>query len=455
MEIWPNVILMTIDSLRADHVSCLGYSNQITPNIDNLAKKGALFSQVISNGAGSVTSFPSIMTSTYSLMNPNSRAHATGTFWVRLSDKHSTIAEVLKSKGYSTVAFINRKMDISSIFGYHRGFDDFNEFLETIERNSFITWMLQKLNTLRGNKSIRADIINEKAIVWLKNHRQKPFFLWLHYMDVHTPPNPKNISVLKRTEAIRLGAKIQGSSVNLSAKETNCLVELYDQEIRYVDNRIGILFDRLAEMDITLDNTYFILLSDHGDQFMEHGEWGHGRLYDEVIHVPLIISGPDIKENTLIENQVSLLDLAPTIIDLLKIPKIKTFLGKSLLPLLDQKVHKQNKNYVISEELTRDFSCRTDNWKYIIHDRTNTHELYNLRTDPKEKMNLASKHSEKVKELNGIISKHTLMEERVDSLISKGRDLFSSEEMEILKKYPKKDIAFLSKVFGIPRAANC
>ena len=117
MEIGPNVVLMTIDSLRADHVSCLGYSNQITPNLDNLAKKGALFSQVISNGAGSVTSFPSIMTSTYSLMNLNSRAHVTGTFWVKLSDIHSTIAEVLKSKGYSTVAFINWKMDISSIFG--------------------------------------------------------------------------------------------------------------------------------------------------------------------------------------------------------------------------------------------------------------------------------------------------------------------------------------------------
>jgi len=455
MKIRPNAILITIDSLRVDHVGCLGYPSQTTPNLDNLAKRGALFSQVISNGAGSVTSFPSIMTSTYSLMNPNSRAHTTGAFWVKLSDKHSTIAEVLKSQGYSTVAFINRKMDISSIFGYHRGFDDFNEFLGTAKRNSLITWMLQKLNTLRGNKSIRAEIINKEAIVWLKNHMQKPFFLWLHYMDVHTPPNPKNISILKRIEAIRLGKKIHGSSPDLSKSEMNCLIELYDREIRYVDNCIGIFINQLAEMDITLANTYFILVSDHGDQFMEHGEWGHGRLYDEVIRVPLIISGPDIKESTSVKTQVSLLDLAPTIIDLLKISKVKAFMGKSLLPLLDEKAQVLNKNYVISEELTRDFSCRTDDWKYVRHDRTNTHELYNLRKDPDEKVNLASNHSEKVDELNELISKHTLAEERVDRLISKGRGLFSSEEMEILKRYPKKDAAFLSKVFGIPRAPNC
>ena len=123
---------------------------------------------------------------------------------------------------------------------------------------------------------------------------------------------------------------------------------------------------------------------------MEHGEWGHGRLYDEVLHIPLIICGPNINKNIVVEEQISLIDVAPSIIDLLDIRKVETFHGRSLLPLIEGEERTQGHNYIISEEIGSNFSCRTKNWKYIRYDRINTHELYNLQIDPKEKTNLAN-----------------------------------------------------------------
>jgi len=437
------VILITVDSLRADHLNCLGYDKPTTPNIDALARKGVLFSKAFSNGGGSATSFPSIMTSTYASMNIPSNRH--NAFWIKLSEKWSTIAEVLKHAGFYTAAFKNFKDDLCSIFGYNKGFDLFDEIIHLNDKT--IDKMYRKIRYLQGYKYVRANKINQRAISWC-NKTKENFFLWLHYMDVHLPYNPKNISLPNRIQTIKLVKKMQNEPDHLSQQEIEKVTDLYDAEIRYLDSRIGELLSKLMKIGIAPDETLFILLSDHGDQFMEHGEFGHGRLYDEVLHVPLILCGPDIKRNTVIQEQVSLLDVAPTITHLLGIETVETFCGTSLLPLVEGENGKTS--HVISEEIGQDYSCRTQNWKYIRHDRSDTYELYNLQVDPKEKLNVLYEYPEIVEELDQILNQHIEMEKRVSKSIINERD-FSEEEQESLKKVRLRNQHFASKVLGLPR----
>jgi len=424
-----NVILITIDCLRVDCIGCLGHRHQATPNIDDLVRNGVLFSQAISNGVGTPESFPSIMTSTYPLMSPNSGG-LHDSFWVKLSSKWHTIAEVLRSREFSTAAF-NANPWLTSIFHYDRGFDIFDDSLKSYRRNNVFDKLRRKLGTLRGDKFLRAKLINKKAFSWLRNNLDR-FFLWLHYMDVHSPYNPKKISKLKRIDAIRLERKISRNPQTFSKKELERWKSFYQEEIAYVDREIGFFLDELEHIGISSDNTFLILTADHGEQFMEHGEWGHGRLYDEVLRVPVIVNGPGIIRNTVIENQVSLLDLAPTIVDLFNIPKVQTFLGTSLVPMMKDGGAKSNK-YVISETLTQNFSCRTEDWKYIT-DRKDRRELYNLQVDPNEKTNLASRETKKVKELNAIVSKHILMEEKAKQSIPEEHAVLHKKEMEVIKE---------------------
>jgi arylsulfatase A-like enzyme len=166
---------------------------------------------------------------------------------------------------------------------------------------------------------------------------------------------------------------------------------------------------------------------------LKHSEWCRGRLYDEVLHGPLIISGPESDGHTFIKDQVSLLDLGTTIVDLLNIPKVESFLGTSLLPLINGKTRKSKPHYVISETLSQNFSCRTTDWKYITDTKTR-HELYNLQKDPEEKKNVAEANPEKVKELSMIISKHVSMVKKANPSMLEKRDLLSAEEQKILEE---------------------
>ena len=203
-----NAILITIDALRADHLSCLGYHRKTTPQLDEIAKHGILFKNAISNGASTPTSFRPILTSTYHSMYNDDRY---------LSKYRLTIQEALKRHGYSTAAFHSNPY-LSGYFGYNRGFDTFVEIsdfkkgdlFKGIETKGFeslfhkflfelklMKFKLKKLYKFsKGEVYAKANTLNEKAIAWLKEHPEK-FFIWLHYMDVHTPYTPpKELSLI-------------------------------------------------------------------------------------------------------------------------------------------------------------------------------------------------------------------------------------------------------------------
>ena len=430
-----NLILITIDCLRADHLSCLGYSKKTSPNLDYLASTGVLFSQAISVASSTPPSFISLFTSTYPLMYGGQ---------VYVTDLRTTLAQVLRDHGYHTAGFHSNPW-LASLYGYHRGFDNFDDDTQKLSYQSLLSRPREAVKRLIGTTGrlydflskmyvalvppspcCKAEVLNKRAISWLCDNASD-FFLWLHYMDVHEPylPSSRFTSALKRAHILELQRRADHSPASLSSEEVNELIDLYDTQIGYVDEMIGSLLHTLKQKNV-LDNTFVIVTADHGQQFREHGGYLHGlHLYDEVIHVPLIVAGPGLGRQV-IGQQVSLLGLAPTILEILEIDKPKAFLGESLAPLL-MGTTKVGALTAISEEgrtkrgydmrrprlcaSRRKISFRTGKWKYI-YTEGKQGELYALEDDPKETQNLIDVSPEIAAELRASVMDHIQFEDK-------------------------------------------
>ena len=432
-----NLILITVDCLRADHLGCLGYPKRTTPNLDYLASKGVLFSQAISVAHWTSPSFIAILTSTYPLMYGGQ---------LRITDSRTTVAQVLKEHGYHTATFPSNPW-LSSYFGYHRGFDAFDDSFSKISPESLLRKPRSLVKRIIGTKGklyhflaqlyasmsiypLGSDL-NGKAVRWLRDNPSN-FFLWMHYMDIHElySPSRRIISPFERYHLSKLTYRAVRNPGSLSPEEVNKLINLYDAKISYVDKIIGSLLRTLKPNDM-LDNTFVVITADHGQQLMEHGYYGHNvGLYDELIHVPLIIIGPGLPSQV-ISQQVSLLDLAPTILDMLGIEKPRAFLGNSLLPLITGNKVQPGDLPAISETDSiadathprpwepvsqldthqRVISFRTCKWKYIYNEGKQD-ELYHLENDPGETQNLIDAEPEITAELRAKIMAHIEFEDR-------------------------------------------
>lgn len=407
----PNIILITIDALRFDHLDCYGYHRNTSPYIGSLAAKGALFSQAISNGGQTPDAFPSILASAQPRV-----AH-----FGSMSKPRTMLAEKLKEVGYQTASFHSNPL-LSRYHGYDRGFDLFIDSLGESGLFRRRIWVRTKVGSLHRltNKTlsklskilspvlsrvgqepiITAEMINSRALSWLKEHR-KGFFLWLHYMDVHSPylASPQYLrqfhdQTVTHRKIIKLCREMLEDPAKLSPDEVTTLINLYDAQIRYVDDNISSL---LTSLDVDLTNTIIIITADHGEEFGEHGKFGHRSLYDGIMRVPLMIVGPGIKAGTVVNKQVSLIDLAPTITDLVGIDSVPHFQGQSMLPVMKGVESAAQGTISTFNELgsgRRYIAYRTPEWKYIRTEglgEVNTlisEELYNLRDDPKEGRNL-------------------------------------------------------------------
>lgn len=423
-----NVIFITVDCLRADHLGCMGYPLKTTPHLDSLAAQGALFTEAYAVGPVTPVSFMSLMTSSYPLMYEG---------YTTISDQRTTLAEVLADHGYSTAAFHSNPF-LSRFYRYDRGFQTFydniefgtrkqNKIVTVIKKNNRIFNVLKKVyNQFKRKKQphATADELNRKVLSWVKSCAD-PFFLWVHYMDVHAPyipPDAYMAELMTAHEIEHLHELLVYRQNELSAHDVEMIISLYDAEIQYVDHAVHWLLDH-----IPLDNTLVIITSDHGDEFGEHGEFLHGpKLYDELLHVPLIIQGPGIPQ-TVVTEPVSLLDIAPTILDFLNIEPPTLFQGESLLPVtavkrsgvISEVSHKGKKVKFDPEE--RLVSYRTKKWKLIYG--KNSRELYDLENDPQETTNVKEQYSKKVEEFTSIILNHIATEDTAQKT--------SREEMKI------------------------
>lgn len=405
-----------------------------------------------------------------------------------------TLAEVLKKHGYVTAGFCAGNIYISRFFGYQKGFDMFQDFIilePGVERarerkgrlaplRRFARQILEDTgrydpafflfsNTLQGKKNI-ADMaksesaypfeggktLNEHAVAWLSRSLDSPFFLWLHYMDVHFPYLPR-VPHHPPSLYARFALSLIFLLLKLYSYPRRVLVNLYDDRILDMDKIIAQFLDWLKDQGF-YENTLIVLTADHGEEFWEHGGWVHGaRLYDELLRVPLIMAGPGLPQGTIVPRQVGLIDLPPTILDLLGIEeKVEGFQGTSLLSWLGDNQSGMSNRYVFSEEvhlggrrpplwnqdrkgdqLYRIRSCRSEDWKYIWDEEGDKEELYYLHLDPKETHNLADSQPEMARLFESIMRDQFAGVDSSPSpaAINETRNAFSQqEEKEIVRR---------------------
>jgi arylsulfatase A-like enzyme/Tfp pilus assembly protein PilF len=351
----PNVILITIDTLRPDHLGCYGYKSIQTPHIDQLALESARFTTVVSQVPQTLPSHCSILTSTYPMSHG-----VRDNVGYRLDDSKTTLAEVLKQRGFQTGAFVGSYV-LDSRFGLGQGFDAYDDHFNP-EKNPDGFLKLEQLER-------RGDEVVNHAIQWIGNtNSQSPFFAWIHLYDPHDPYDPPP------------PFKVRYRS------------NLYDGEIAYADEQVGRLITFLSKRGL-YDKTLIVLTSDHGESFGEHREFKHGYfLYDTTLLVPLLIKPIRHAFGKLtIEEQVRLVDVAPTILQILELPRVADFQGMGLLGLLAGK-QKQLQLEAYSETFyPAQFgasslrSLRRAGSKFIEAPKP---ELYDLKADPGELRNV-------------------------------------------------------------------
>lgn len=380
-----NVLLITLDTTRSDHLGCYGYTMPTSPRLDGFARSGTLFTNAYSTASVTPVSHASILTGQYPYEHGLRVLH--GLSENRLPDGAVTLAEILRDAGYETAAFISA-FPAGSRFGLNQGFKRFDEaFLEEpIER---IVGSDGTVNT-RRNQRRAADTTNI-ALDWLASV-PKPFFAWLHYFDPHDP------RIVPPREFLMQFA-IPTDSMS------NKLKRLYDIEIRYMDQQIGRVFDALDAMGRAAD-TVVVIVSDHGQGLGDHDWWAHGILYQEQIRAPLIIRAPGMPAGRRVQHLVRTVDVAPTILDLVGLDpgSLGHADGLSLVPMLEGEstdpgyvAYADSVNMLtyrsalgtsdVKNEML--FALTNGRWKYIHHlIREYESELYDLVRDPRELSNL-------------------------------------------------------------------
>jgi arylsulfatase A-like enzyme/Tfp pilus assembly protein PilF len=349
-----SVLLVSVDTLRADHLGSYGYSAAATPVMDGVAARGLRFAQAATTVPLTLPAHTSLMTGTFPTYNG---VRDNGGFYV--DDSLTTLAETLKDQGYRTGGFIGAFV-LDRRWGIAQGFDTY-----------FDDFDLSKFDMTAGLDAAQRpgkDVV-DRALAWLALDREQPFFAWVHLYDPHAPYRPP--------EPIRsrFPATLEGA---------------YDGEIATADEQIGRLLSALKDSG-QLDSTIVVVVGDHGESLGEHGELQHGFfIYDAALHIPLIIAGPGVPAKAVSE-QVRIVDVMPTVLELLSVPQPEGVQGQSLMPLargeaLDLLAYSETwypRYHYGWSELT---SVRDGRFKFIAAPRR---ELYDITADPGETKDLS------------------------------------------------------------------
>lgn len=382
------VVLVTIDTLRADYVGSYGAKQVKTPILDRLAREGVRFETAISPAPITMPSHASLMTA---LDPPAHGVHANGKF--RLPDSIPTLAEQFQRAGFATAGFVAAVV-LDRRYGLARGFDLYDDRMG-YRRN---------IRGVTGAYSERtADQMTDAVRAWLETAPDR-FFLWVHYYDPHgnyDPPRgfrPKTAPRLKNANRADI---IEIAEVMFPP--------LYAGEIYFVDTELGRLL-RIIDNRFPDDETLVVVTSDHGESLAEHGEITHTlTVYDATQKVPLLMKGAGLPSGRVVESPVRLIDVAPTILEYAGLPALDGSTGVSLLPWIRDQRRDSLTAYVETLETNLGYGwspvlgLRTDRYKYL---RTVRPELYDLTRDPRELENLASTESAVAAELDRDLAAH-------------------------------------------------
>ena len=406
-----NIVLITLDSLRADHCSFMGYHRETTPTIDKMAKEGLYFENAISSGVATPTSMFGIFTGEYPFTSYEVDK-LNGNDWRKEIKSKKTLAQVLRKKGYFTGA-IHANPAASSFFGFSKGFQYFQDFMKGKKQSGVLSSFFNKLGFGSFYENVRAVIKRESTstdwkrlipeIIDLKEKRKTPYFLWILLLDTHIPyMAPKEFRKFGSRHLPQLiyqNWKVRRNYLNpdkITTSDRNKIINAYDDAILYADKFVEKLWHMLKDTD-----PIFIIHADHGEGFGEHGFYYHPpMLYEELIHVPLIIYNADVKGR--IEKPVSLRGLAPTILEL--IGEENEFPSGSFLH--------GGRDWVISKVFDgsrRRIAVRTKDWKFV-RGQKEEDELYYLKEDPYEQKNVINEYPELAKEMRRIAEIHVKQE---------------------------------------------
>lgn len=405
------IILIVVDTLRADFVSSYDTRNVATPNMDRLARDGVLFEQAYSEAPWTLPSVSSMMTG----LPPT--VHLATTPHDRLPSVLPTLAEYLREKGYFTLA-IGRNSSLGPQYNLSQGFLQYHIFPSPSIGHSFGAKFLRRvLFPSRFKECLSTDELTTRACQWIEHNSEWPFFLWLHYYDPHQPLEPPWDLIPDEEPPARIGRhfsdfkRIRGGLFVPSAQERQWIKELYRGEVRYVDRAIGRLIKTLEAQGL-YDESLIVLTSDHGEEFWEHGGIGHGHtLKNELLRIPLIFKLPEQEfAGTRIEQPISNSAIMPTILDLCGIELEEDIPRPASLALLwKQDASATEHEPIISTGLLYyedRVSVIHNGLKYVRSRVDGREELYNLKQDPEERASITPSSGDRIQEARDILQSH-------------------------------------------------
>lgn len=424
----PNIILISIDTLRSDHLSCYGYQRRTTPNLDSLAEGGVLFRNAYSTAVWTPPAHASMLTGLYPAQHGVVDQN-------RLSEEITTIAAELQQHGYQTAGFVNNSQ-VGDLVGLHRGHEAFFEIWQGAAEAEVARRAIHKVKDWSGYADHGAAETNRRVCDWLAGARDpdRPFYAFIHYIDAHNPLKPprpyrdhfftremqKQVDLEKIRQIAENPLICLTDEISLSEPEIAALKALYDEEIRYVDAKIGELVSWLTLHDL-FHETLLIVTADHGEHWGEHGLYSHvASLYEPVVHVPLIVHFPAaLRRSQVMEPLVQLVDILPTIFAAAEIPDLPPGCrGISLFDVptrgghsavfaewegripyfIRDRCQQQGREKIPPFISEKQVMIRRGNHK-LIRRESGALELYDLAADPQERENLAAARPALAKEL--------------------------------------------------------
>ena len=373
-----NLVIVMVDTLRADHVEFQGYRRQVAPHLTELAGRSVVLLNHHAHASRTGPSVASLLTGlhppSHGVVNPLTHFVAKGV----LADEVTTLAEILRQANYECHGVVTNP-NVSERFGFSQGYDSY-EYLDILT----------------------AEEVNRHAAFLLQN-TTSPFFLYLHYLDPHSPydapPDYRDRWVDSMYAGVFDGSHAQldevvAGTLIMDESDKTHLEALYDQDIAYFDDKLGELL-RLLESHGLSENTLLVVVADHGEEFGDHGSALHGyTLYEEQLHVPCLLHDPRRREPRRIEAITRNVDLAPTLLAQLGVSWNEPFQGEDLSPLLDGRAEGDPLEVYAHASLravrvVQASSYLANGWKYITHTLPEVREeLFDLRTDPLERRNL-------------------------------------------------------------------
>ena len=377
-----NVIIIVIDALRADKLGCYGSEKAVTPEIDALASNGLMFTAAYSNATYTFPSTASLFTSTQPTVHRITHDPEREKLISLLSDAYVMLPEVFKAAGYTT-GLLTFPGWVSPTANYMQGVD-------------------VKAETERSDAAIL-----DLAETFIDDHGDNPFFLYLHFVDMHDywfprylfenvdpeslglSPELMSLQGMKLPEAYDSLAKVLNQPGRLTERDLQHLHHVYDTRLTETDRIVGELTRYLADAGLT-DETILVITSDHGEQFLEHGRLVHGgdAFYNELIHIPFLVSNPSLYPDGLrASTPITSIDFAPTILDLVGLEIPGVYQGESL-------AHRHDEDRVVFATDGRTWKALSREWSYIRSEELGREELYNLVDDPGETVNLVASEPE-------------------------------------------------------------